>query len=86
MTHINENEIASCVRKAVQRYLDDLDGEPPCPIYNMVIHSVEKPLIEMALKHADGNQTRAAEILGINRNTLRNKIKQLDLSDYINKA
>ncbi len=79
MTHINENEIACCVRNAVDRYLKDLEGEPPCPIYNMVIHSVEKPLIELAMQHANGNQTQAAALLGINRNTLRNKIKQLKI-------
>jgi Fis family transcriptional regulator, factor for inversion stimulation protein len=79
MSVINENEIASCVRKAVDGYLNDLDGEKPCPIYNMVMKSVEKPLIELAMKHANGNQTLAADLLGINRNTLRNKIKQFKI-------
>ncbi len=76
MSAINENEIACCVRKSVNKYLSDLDGEKPYPLYNMVIHSVEKPLIELVIKHTNGNQTQAAELLGINRNTLRNKIKQ----------
>ncbi len=79
MSVINENEIACCVRKAVDGYLNDLDGEKPCPIYSMVMKSVEKPLIELAMKHANGNQTLAAELLGINRNTLRNKIKQFKI-------
>jgi len=79
MSVINENEIACCVRKAVDGYLNDLDGEKPCPIYSMVMKSVEKPLIELAMKHANGNQTQAAELLGINRNTLRNKIKQFKI-------
>ena len=79
MSVINENEIASCVRKAVDGYLNDLDGEKPCPIYNMVMKSVEKPLIELAMEHANGNQTLAADLLGINRNTLRNKIKQFKI-------
>jgi len=79
MSVINENEIACCVRKAVDGYLNDLDGEKPCPIYNMVMKSVEKPLIELAMKHANGNQTLAADLLGINRNTLRNKIKQFKI-------
>lgn len=73
---INENEVARCVRKAVEGYFRDLDGEKPHPIYDMVIRSVEKPLIELVMKQAEGNQTRAAELLGINRNTLRNKMKQ----------
>ncbi len=76
MSIINENEIARCVRKAVEGYLKDLDGAKPHPIYGMVIRSVEKPLIELVMKHAEGNQTYAAELLGINRNTLRNKIRQ----------
>lgn len=79
MSVINENEIACCVRKAVDGYLNDLDGEKPCPIYSMVMKSVERPLIELAMKHTNGNQTLAAELLGINRNTLRNKIKQFKI-------
>jgi len=74
MTVINENEIALCVRKAVEAYLNDLDGEKPCPIYEIVICSVEKPLIEVAMHHAQGNQSKAAELLGINRNTLRTRL------------
>ena len=73
---INENEVARCVRKAVEGYFRDLDGEKPHPIYDMVIRSVEKPLIELVMKHAEGNQTRAAELLGLNRNTLRKKLTQ----------
>ncbi len=76
MSIINENEIARCVRRAVDGYLKDLGGAKPHPIYGMVIRSVEKPLIELVMKNAEGNQTRAAELLGINRNTLRNKIRQ----------
>lgn len=71
---INENEIASCVRKAMGQYFSDLDGETPCAIYDMVVGCVEKPLLEVILSHAQGNQTRAAELLGINRNTLRKKM------------
>ncbi|HVW64923.1 MAG TPA: helix-turn-helix domain-containing protein [Nitrosospira sp.] len=76
MSIINENEIARCVRNAVEEYFNDLDGEKPHAIHEMVMRSVEKPLIEMLMRQAGGNQTRAAELLGINRNTLRNKIKQ----------
>lgn len=72
----NENDIARCVRKAVEGYFKDLDGEKPCAIYDMVISSVEKPLLEMVLHQVEGNQTRAAELLGMNRNTLRKKMKE----------
>jgi Fis family transcriptional regulator len=72
---INDNEIARCVRRAMDGYFRDLDGEKPCAIYDMVISSVEKPLIEVVLHRVAGNQTLAAQLLGMNRNTLRKKIK-----------
>jgi len=70
-----KNEVAECVRRSVQKYLDDLDGEAPCAMYEMVIRNVEKPLLEVVLAHADGNQSVAADMLGINRNTLRKKMQ-----------
>lgn len=72
---INDNEIARCVRKAMDAYFRDLDGERPGAIYDMVLCSVEKPLIEVVLARVDGNQTQAAQLLGLNRNTLRKKMK-----------
>jgi Fis family transcriptional regulator, factor for inversion stimulation protein len=73
---LNENDVAHYVRKAMNDYFTDLDGEDPsCAVYDMVINCVEKPLIEIVLHHAGGNQTRAAELLGLNRNTLRKKIQ-----------
>jgi Fis family transcriptional regulator len=74
---INENDMARHVRKSLKDYFKDLDGEEPCSgMYDMVIGCVEKPLIEMVLEYAGGNQTRTAELLGINRNTLRKKMQQ----------
>jgi len=78
---INENDVARHVRKAMKEYFRDLDGEPPCcGLYDMVMDCVEKPLIEMVLEHAGGNQTHAADMLGINRNTLRKKMQQHGIS------
>jgi len=70
-----DNELARCVRRTLQRYIDDLDGEQPSGVYDMVMQCVEKPLIEVILDHTGGNQTVAADILGVNRNTLRKKIQ-----------
>jgi Fis family transcriptional regulator len=79
-TLIDENEIASHVRHALQEYFKHLDGQDPSvSVYEMVINCVEIPLIETVLQYAAGNQSRAAEILGINRNTLRKKIQQHDI-------
>ncbi len=74
---VDENDMARYVRKSLKEYFKDLDGEAPCcGMYDMVIYCVEKPLLEMVLEHVGGNQTRAAEMLGINRNTLRKKMQQ----------
>jgi Fis family transcriptional regulator len=70
------SELSDCVRKSLERYFKDLDGEKPRSVYEMVLKNVEKPLLETILNRADGNQTIAAEMLGINRNTLRKKIQQ----------
>lgn len=69
-----KNEIAVCVTHALDRYFADLDGETPCNIYDMVIRQVELPLLESIMERAGGNQTTAAAMLGITRNTLRRKL------------
>ncbi len=69
------SEITECVRKNLEKYFRDLDGAKPNPVYDMVLHAVEKPMIEIVLREALGNQTAASEILGINRNTLRKKMQ-----------
>ncbi|HEY6822741.1 MAG TPA: helix-turn-helix domain-containing protein [Burkholderiales bacterium] len=71
------NELADCVKRLLERYFKDLDGEKPTSVYEMVLKNIEKPMIETVLGHAQGNQSLAAEMLGINRNTLRKKMQQL---------
>ena len=73
----NENEMARVVRRAIDVYFRDLDGERASGVYDMVINCVEKPLLESVLHRVQGNQTHAAQMLGINRNTLRKKMPQL---------
>ncbi len=71
----NDNEMARIVRRAIDGYFRDLDGERARGVYDMVMNCVEKPLLESVLHRVQGNQTHAAEMLGINRNTLRKKMK-----------
>lgn len=73
---MKESEVSTCIRKSLECYFKDLDGESPHGVYDMVLHSVEKPLLESVMAFAKGNQSRAAEILGLNRNTLRKKLQQ----------
>ncbi len=73
---IDQCELALSVKSSVNQYFKDLDGEPPHAVYDMVLSCVEKPLLEYIMQHAAGNQSKAAEILGLNRNTLRKKLQQ----------
>ena len=78
---MSQHELAKCVTDSLEQYFRDLDGEKPAAIYDMVLKSIEKPMLELVLVKAGSNQTLAAEMLGINRNTLRKKLKQHGLSD-----
>ena len=73
------NELADTVRRSLEKYFRDLDGEKPRSVYDMVIRNVERPLLEVVLDRAEGNQTIAARMLGINRNTLRKKMQTLKI-------
>jgi Fis family transcriptional regulator len=69
-----KNDIALCVTHSLDCYFADLDGETPVNVYDMVIRQVERPLLESIMERASGNQTSAAAMLGITRNTLRRKL------------
>jgi Fis family transcriptional regulator len=66
--------IDECVRAALEQYFQDLRGTEPHALHEMIIAAVEKPLLDVVMQHAEGNQSKAAEWLGINRNTLRRKL------------
>jgi Fis family transcriptional regulator len=66
--------IEECVRDSLEAYFRDLRGVDPTAMYDMILKVVERPLFETVMKHAEGNQSRAAEWLGINRNTLHRKL------------
>lgn len=68
------------VAHAVRRYLDDLADQPASDLYDMVLREVEAPLFAEVMRHCEGNQTRAAEALGINRATLRKKLRRYGLA------
>ena len=76
---MSTNDLSDCVRRTLNRYFRDLEGEKPTGIHHMVLQNVERALLETVLKHAEGNQTVAAEMLGINRNTLRRKLTDHEL-------
>ena len=76
-----KQDIAQCVEQNLQQYFKDLNGETPCNVYDMVIHQVEKPLLQCVMAQCEQNQTRAAVLLGLNRNTLRKKLVQHCLLD-----
>ena len=72
---MSKKQIEECVRNSLESYFKDLRGtEPDGSMYEMLVRVVEKPLLEVVMSHADNNQSRAAEWLGLNRNTLRKKL------------
>lgn len=73
--------IEDSVRATLEQYFKDLRGADPQGVHEMVMNAVEKPLLEVVMQHANGNQSKAAEWLGINRNTLRRKLLDHKLTD-----
>jgi Fis family transcriptional regulator len=71
---MSKKNIQECVRASLEGYLRDLAGTEPDGMYAMLVTVVEKPLLEVVMQHADNNQSRAAQWLGLNRNTLRKKL------------
>lgn len=67
------------VRDVVKQYLDDMGSTPPDNLYQVILSEVERPLIQTVLEYAAGNQSRAANILGITRATLRNRIQRYQI-------
>jgi Fis family transcriptional regulator len=71
---MSKKQLDECVRESLETYFKDLGGEQPHAMYDMLIKAVEKPLLEVVMKQADDNQSRAAAWLDLNRNTLRKKL------------
>jgi len=71
--------LAQAVESSLSEYFDSLNGETPMRLHEMVIYEVEKALFESVMTLTDGNQSKAAQILGINRNTLRSRLGKFEL-------
>ena len=72
--------LGGCVEKALTNYFDDLGGQDTSDLYELVISRVEKPLFEIVLNQYNGNITRAAQALGLNRGTVLGRLKKYGLS------
>ncbi|MFM2400478.1 MAG: hypothetical protein RL341_2635 [Pseudomonadota bacterium] len=68
------NSIEDCVKRNLEKYFKDIDGEEVTGVYDMVISAAERPMLEVVMQRAQQNQSLAAQMLGINRNTLRKKL------------
>ncbi len=71
---MSKKYIEECIRSSLETYLRDLRGTEPDGMYDMMLQVVEKPLLEVVMRHANDNQSKAAQWLGLNRNTLRKKL------------
>jgi len=75
----HKSALQQSVESAISRYLSDLDGEIPCNLFETVIAEIEQPMLQTVLRHCDNNQSRTAAYLGINRGTLRKKLRQYQI-------
>ena len=78
---MSKKQIEDCVRSSLEAYFRDLRGAEPDGLHDMMVRVVEKPLLEVVMAHAGQNQSRAAQWLGLNRNTLRKKLVEHRLID-----
>lgn len=78
---MTQPNLQDCVRANVESFFKDLDGTEPANVHDMLMRAVEKPLLEVVMNHAQHNQSRAAQWLGLNRNTLRKKLLEHGLID-----
>jgi len=78
--HVRELPLRNHAERALSDYFTSLNGHRPAHLYDLVLREVEEPLFRVVLDYAEGNQSRAAGILGINRGTLRKKLRQFGLA------
>jgi Fis family transcriptional regulator len=78
---MSSSTLSDCVKANIEAYFKDLDGTDPAHMHDMLTRAVEKPLLEVVMARAQNNQSRAAQWLGLNRNTLRKKLLEHGLLD-----
>ena len=76
-----ENNVSASVRAGLISFFADLGGDEPSNVYTMLLEVVEKPMLEVVMSQAQNNQSKAAQWLGLNRNTLRKKLLQYGLAE-----
>jgi len=72
---LKEMPLRQHTEAALGAYFEKLNGHRPAGLYALVLREVEEPLLQAVMRHTEGNQVRAAEVLGINRGTLRRKLE-----------
>ena len=75
----DQDSIRSCINMALADYFKTMDGHEMTGLYDLVLQEVEPPLLENVMRNTRGNQSKAAKVLGINRGTLRKKLKQYNM-------
>ena len=78
---MNKNKLHDCVRASMEDFFHDLNGTDPANLHDMLVKAVERPLLEVVMEQAQHNQSRAAQWLGLNHNTLRKKLLEHKLID-----
>jgi Fis family transcriptional regulator len=74
-----QRSLREMVKNSIEQYFEDLGGHETINLYELVLKEVEVPLLTVVLEQSKNNQSKAAKILGLNRGTLRKKLKQCDL-------
>jgi|TARA_Y200000002_G_C22528021_1_gene598537 Fis family transcriptional regulator len=79
VTSQTKGTLKSAAEDAIRQFIETLDGEEAREFYNLVLAEVEEPLLRVVMEYTANNQSRAAAMLGLNRGTLRKKLRQYDL-------
>ena len=79
MGDTDHTPLQESVATALKEYFDDLEGKPATELYDLVLSEVEAPMLKVVMSQAGNNQSRAAAMLGLNRGTLRKKLKRYGL-------